>query len=132
MKTLLIITMSFIFSMSFGQKKSTLMYYDSTHNLMYIKKMSTDTAVIYSVCKERGHFLSGYGSSTLMNCPDYIIDYPDSTVLVHPSCNVTTYICQRCGKEVKKGGKETRTVIWRRYSGRERITNELHERFQIK
>jgi len=67
-----------------------------------------------SVCKERGHIKSSFGSSTLMNCPPYIVDYNDSTVMVYPNCNFTTYTCTRCGQEISEGGKESRVTIWRR------------------
>lgn len=66
------------------------------------------------ICKERGHVSPGIGTSTLVWCPPYQIDYIDSTVMVYPVCNTTSYVCSRCGEMVSERGKESRVVIWRR------------------
>ena len=65
-------------------------------------------------CERRGHVPGGNIMETLIYCPDYIIDYADSTVLVTPSCNWITYKCKRCGEIIEEKEKEIRTVIWRR------------------
>lgn len=66
------------------------------------------------ICKERGHVSPGVGMSTLMWCPPHQIDYPDSTVMVYPACNTTSYVCARCGKYISEREKESRVVTWRR------------------
>jgi len=65
-------------------------------------------------CERRGHVPGGNILSTLLYCPDYVIDYRDSTVLVTPSCNWIVYKCERCGESVEEKEKEIRVVIWRR------------------
>ena len=77
----------------------------------------TDSSFSYyedSICIERGHVQGDVVISTAMYCAPYVIDYPDSTIEVYPSCNHISYECSRCRNWVSEPEPEVRTVIWRR------------------
>ena len=104
MKKALTIFALLISGVAMGQETKTLEFISE-----YVTPDTTG-----KICKERGHVSPGVGMSTLMWCPPYQIDYPDSTVMVYPACNTTSYVCSRCGETVSDKGKESRVVTWRR------------------
>jgi len=66
------------------------------------------------ICKERGHVMGGWTSSTLLYCPPYQIDEKDFTIMVYPDCNSHSTICSRCGMSYALPSRETRDTIWKR------------------
>ena len=79
------------------------------------------------ICKERGHQLShsiitkGFYSDGKTFDP-YLIDYPDSTVLVEPVKFIQGRKCVRCNEIIWESGTEERTIIWKR---KETINNKM-------
>lgn len=67
-----------------------------------------------SICAERGHSLSDYGSSTLAYCPPYTVDYPDYTITIYPACNTTSIFCKRCRRTISLHDKVDTVITWRR------------------
>lgn len=68
-----------------------------------------------SLCKERGHIIGGWIESTAMGCPDKIIEYADSTVLIIRECNHSKTKCKRCGQYFSlPNPPDKRIVLWRR------------------
>ena len=68
------------------------------------------------VCVERGHIWSQAISTTLMYCPDRIVDLPDKTIRIGWDNNIVTKICKRCGLTIKVPiqAEPDTVVIWRR------------------
>lgn len=77
-------------------------------------KNLTDLVSINPTCKERGHVKDGTFMSTLLYCEPYIIDHRDTTWLVQPPCNTTSYECLRCGEIIWEQEKEVKKIIWTR------------------
>jgi len=67
-----------------------------------------------SMCIERGHVHSGIAFITDMYCEPYIIETDSTTIIVCPSCNIITFRCARCGKEISEAEPEIRKTIWKR------------------
>lgn len=66
------------------------------------------------LCKERGHIQPNTVTSTLMHCPDYLIETDSISYIVTPGCNTIYYRCLRCGKEIEDKQKEIKTIIWKK------------------
>lgn len=68
----------------------------------------------YLICLERGHVPTDYRAS-LLYCPPYILDYPDSSVMIIPTCNTVSYTCLRCEITITEPDERVlRQIIWRR------------------
>ena len=88
----------------------------------YIMRTNTKQDTIYinglgsdSLCEIRGHIVGGAIQTTLMYCPDKIIEYEDSTVQIIHECNQSKSTCLRCGKMFYlPTPPDIRIVLWRR------------------
>jgi hypothetical protein len=69
------------------------------------------TVIDTSKCSRVGHVASRTSSSTLVNCPPYLVESGDTTFQVYPACNTTTYSCMRCGKSYTLPDKESRIIL---------------------
>lgn len=62
------------------------------------------TAAFGQKCDERGH-VGGVGTRTLRYCPPRLEDSDSMSIMVYPSCNSSTYKCERCGETVTEQEK---------------------------
>jgi len=116
MKTLIFILFSFcgIAQSNIGISNSGMQISGSNNILLEHHGTNLVITADTSICRERGHVMSGSGSTTLLYCPSYIVDHENYSEIVHPACNSTTSYCMRCNKSFTEPGKEYREIIWKK------------------
>lgn len=71
------------------------------------------------VCAMRGHVSTGLANVTCIYGEPWIVDLPDRTLRISHDPNWITYVCARCGQEVREPIQAVpdTVVIWRRAPG---------------